>query len=178
MRASLRRQSSEEFDDWVAHGGQSWLRRRAVDSFFPPRCCETAVLEEGVSDHCHKRVTVKPLPGSPLEVIETEFFFQLLVSLLANPTRLDGGCQGAQVGLRRQVGEIVFLLSGHPVFADEPSLLPRQMLLTFVPDPLRWSVCNPHADSSKTSLELSFRAAAPADGAPFGLRQHVFGRHR
>ena len=91
MRASLPRQSSEEFEDCVAHGGQSWLRRRAVDSFFPPRCCETAVLEEGVGDHCHKRVSVKPLPGSPLEVIETEFFFQLLVSLLANPTRLDGG---------------------------------------------------------------------------------------
>jgi hypothetical protein len=30
------------------------------------------------------------VPGSSLEVIETEFFFQLLVSLLANPSRLDG----------------------------------------------------------------------------------------
>jgi hypothetical protein len=36
-----------------------------------------------------------------------------------------------------QVGEIVFLLSQHPVFADEPSLVPWQMLLTLVPDPLR-----------------------------------------
>jgi hypothetical protein len=34
-----------------------------------------------------------------------EFFFQLLMSLLANPSRLDGCRQGAQVGLRRQVGE-------------------------------------------------------------------------
>jgi hypothetical protein len=49
------------------------------------------MLEEGVSDHRHKRMTVKALPGSSLEVIETEFFFHLLVSLLANPTRLDGG---------------------------------------------------------------------------------------
>ena len=126
------------------------------------------MLEEGVSDHRHKCMTVKALPGSSLEVVKTEFFFHLLVSLLANPARLDGGCQNVQLGLRRQVGEIVFLLSRHPVFADEPSLLPRQMLLTFVPDPLRWSVCNPHADSSKTSLELSFRAAAPADGAGTG----------
>ena len=55
-----------------------------------------------------------------------------------------------------QVGEIVFLLSRHPVFADEPGLVPRQMLLTLVPDPLWWSVGDPHADSSKTSLELSF----------------------
>src|SRR6266536_2227179 len=115
------------------------------------------MLEKGVGDHCHKCMTVKALPGSSLEVIKTEFFFQLLVSLLANPSRLDGGRQGAQVGVRRLVGEIVFLLSRHPVFTDEPSLVPWQMLLTLVPDPLRWSVGDPHADRSKTSLELSFR---------------------
>ena len=69
------------------------------------------MLEEGISDHCHERVTVQALPGPSLEVVKTEFFFHLLVSLLADPTRLDGGCQGAQVGLRRQVGEIVCLLT-------------------------------------------------------------------
>ncbi len=84
----------------------------------------------------------------------------------------------AQLGLCQQIGEIVFLLSRHPVFADEPSLLPGQMLLTLVPDPLRWSVGDPHANSSKTSLELSFCAGAPTDGVPFGMGQHVFGRHR
>ena len=60
--------------------------------FFPPRCFEPAMLEEGVSDHRHKRMTVNALPGSSLEVVKTKFFFHLLVSLLANPTRLDGGC--------------------------------------------------------------------------------------
>jgi len=49
------------------------------------------MLEEGICDHRHERMTVKALPGSSLEVIETEFFFQLLVNLLANPSRLDGG---------------------------------------------------------------------------------------
>jgi hypothetical protein len=34
-------------------------------------------------------MTVKALPGSSLEVVKTEFFFQLLVSLLANPSRLE-----------------------------------------------------------------------------------------
>jgi integrase len=87
------------------------------------------MLEEGICDHRHERMTVKALPGSSLEVIETEFFFQLLVSLLANPSRLDGGRQGAQVRLRRQVGEIEFLLSRHPVFADEPGLLSGQPTL-------------------------------------------------
>jgi hypothetical protein len=49
------------------------------------------MLEESVSNHGHERVAVEAVPGSPLEVIETQFFFQLLVSLLANPSRLDGG---------------------------------------------------------------------------------------
>src|SRR5262249_10240838 len=113
-----------------------------------------------------------------LEVIETEFFFQLLVSLLANPARLDGGRQGAEVRLCRQVGEVVLLLSRHPVFADEPGLLSWQMLLALVPDPLRWSVRDAHTDSGETSLELSFRAGAPTDILPSGVSQHVFGRHR
>jgi hypothetical protein len=61
-----------------------------VDSFFP------ALLLEG--GECWRKayaiivmsMTAKALPGSPLEVIETEFFSQLLVSPLANPSRLDG----------------------------------------------------------------------------------------
>ncbi len=96
---------------------------------------------------------MQTLPRSALEVIETEFFLQLLVSLLANPTSLDGSRERAQVSLCRQVGEIVFLLSRHPMFSDEPSLLAGQMLLTLVPDPLRRSVGDPHASGSKTSRE-------------------------
>ena len=69
------------------------------------------MLEEGVSDHRHECMTMKALPGSSLEVVEAEFFFQLLMGLLANPSRLDGGSQGAQISLGRQVGEVVFLLS-------------------------------------------------------------------
>jgi len=69
------------------------------------------MLEEGVGDHGHERMTVKALPRSSLEVIEAEFFFQLLMSLLADPSRLDGGSQGAQVHRGGQVGQIVFLLS-------------------------------------------------------------------
>src|SRR6516162_7666275 len=136
------------------------------------------MLEEGVSDHCQECVTVKALPGSSFEVIKTEFFFQLLVSLLANPSRLDGGRQGVQVGLHREIGEIVFLLPRRSVFADEPSLVPWRMLVTLVPDALRWSVGYPHADSSEAGLELSFRAGAPTDVLPLGVGQHVFGRLR
>jgi hypothetical protein len=62
------------------------------------------MLEEGIGDHCHERVTVKTLPGSSLEVIEAEFLFELLMRLLADPSRLDGSSQGAQVRLRGEVG--------------------------------------------------------------------------
>ena len=49
------------------------------------------MLEEGVSDHCHERMTMKASPGPSLEVVEAEFLFQLLMSLLADPSRLDSG---------------------------------------------------------------------------------------
>jgi len=59
--------------------------------FFPLHLCEAAMLEECISDHCQKSVTMKTLPGSPFEVIEAELLFQLLMPLLADPSRLDGG---------------------------------------------------------------------------------------
>jgi len=82
------------------------------------------MLKEGIRDHRHERMAVKTLPGPALEVIETEFLFQLLVSLLTNPSCLDGSRQAAQVGRRWQIGEIVLFLSRHPVFADEPGHIP------------------------------------------------------
>lgn len=69
------------------------------------------MLKEGIRDHCHECVPVKALPGSALEVVEAEFFLHLLVGLLTDPSRLDGGGQFAQVYACRQVGEIVFFLS-------------------------------------------------------------------
>ena len=83
------------------------------------------MLQEGVGDHRHQRVAVKPLPGSALEVVKADLLFELLMRLLADPARLDGGCQCAQIGLRREIGEIVFLFAAIPVFADEPNFLAR-----------------------------------------------------
>jgi len=53
------------------------------------------MLKEGKGDHGHERMAVQALPGSSFEVIEAEFLFQLLMGLLTNPSRLDGGSQGA-----------------------------------------------------------------------------------
>ena len=95
------------------------------------------MLEEGVSNHRHQNVAVKSLPASTLEVVKANLLFELLMRLLADPARLDGGGQCAQVSLGRKVGEIVFLFAVVSLFADEPNFLARQMLLAFVPDPLR-----------------------------------------
>jgi hypothetical protein len=50
-----------------------------------------------------------------------------------------------------------------PVFADKPGLVSRQMLLTLVPDPLRWSVGGAYTDSGKAGFELPLRQFTPAD---------------
>ena len=91
VRASLRSWSNDEFDDGVAYGRQARLRRWPVDFLFPPRLCETAMLEERVSDHGHEGMSTEALPGSSFEVIEPEFLFQLLMCLFANPPRFDRG---------------------------------------------------------------------------------------
>src|SRR4029453_5355945 len=52
------------------------------------------------------------------------------------------------------------------------------MLLALVSNPLRRPIGGPHANSSKASLELSFRAGAPTDGVPSGMGPHGFRRDR
>jgi hypothetical protein len=99
MRASLRRWSKDEVDDGVANGGQAGLMWRTVDSFFPSRC-QAAMLEKRIGSHRHERMTMQALPGPSFEVVETKLFLQLLVRLFADPSRLDGARQGAQVSLR------------------------------------------------------------------------------
>ena len=83
------------------------------------------MLEEGVSDHRHERMAVKTLPGAALEVIEAELFFHLLMGLLADPSRLDGGSQRAQAGAGGQIGEVVFLLSRRALLANDPGVVAR-----------------------------------------------------
>ena len=95
------------------------------------------MLEECISDHGHERMTMKTMPRPSLEVVEAELLLQLLMGLLTDPSRLDCGSQAGQIHPGGQVGKIVFLLSGHAVLADEPSLVAGKMLLTFVPYPLR-----------------------------------------
>ena len=43
------------------------------------------MLQKGEGEHRHECMAVKALPGSPFEVVEPKFLFQLLMGLLANP---------------------------------------------------------------------------------------------
>ena len=133
------------------------------------------MLEKGVSDHRHQGVAVKPLPGSSLEVVETQFLFHLLVRLLANPSRFDDRRQPAQFRFGRQVGEIVLRFPADAALADQPDLFSRKMLLALVADPLRRSIGDTHANGGKTCFQCAFRSLPPADGPPDGGGQHLFG---
>ena len=79
--------------------------------FSPARFGETSALQVGVGDHRHQGVAMETLPGAALEVIETEFFLELLVSLFANPARLDRGGERLEVDIPGEVAEIVFLFA-------------------------------------------------------------------
>src|SRR5260221_6696733 len=99
------------------------------------------------------------MPRPSLEVVEAELLLQLLMGLLTDPSRLDCGSQAAQIHPGGQVGKIVFLLSGHAVLANEPSLVAGKMPLTLVPYPLPRPVSDSHTDSSKPCFQPDFPAA-------------------
>ena len=64
------------------------------------------------------------------------------------------------------------------MFADKPRFVSRQMLLTFVSDPLRRSVGYADTDSSEAGFELALCPGSPAHTLLLGIGQHVFGRYR
>jgi hypothetical protein len=86
--------------------------------FFPTRCLEAASLQEGERDHAHEGVSVKALPGSPLEVIKAKLFLELLMGLLADPAGFDGAGQILERRVGGQIAEVVFALSGGAVLTD------------------------------------------------------------
>ena len=84
MGTSISGRTSESGDDGAPDRGQRRLWRPRGGFFFPARFSEAAALQVGVCDHGHQRVTMEAGPGAPLEVIEAEFFLELLVRLFAN----------------------------------------------------------------------------------------------
>ena len=93
-------------------------------------------------------------------MVETEFFLELLVRLLADPTSLDGAGQLLDRRLAREIGQVILALSGRAMFADEPGLFAGQVLGAHIMDTLWWSVCDPNANRSEAGRELSLCPAA------------------
>ena len=104
--------------------------------FSPLRFGKSLMLQEGVSDHGHQGMPMKTVPGAPLEVVESEFLLHLLVYLFAHPSGLDACRQRQDVSVGWQVGKVVFAPVRRSPFADQPSLLARQVPLTLVENAL------------------------------------------
>src|ERR1700677_2513680 len=144
--------------------------------FSPARLGEAAALQVGVGDHRHERVAVQAMPGSAFEVVEAKFFLELLVGLLADPSRLDRGGERLEVGVGRQVGKIVFALARGAPLADQPGLLARHVLHALVMDALWRTIGDPHAYGGEGSRQRPFGSLAPADASPLCGGENVFSR--
>ena len=124
------------------------------------------MLKEGIGDHRHEGVTVEAVAGSSLEVIETEFLFQLLMGLFTNPARLDGAGEYLDRRVDGPVREVVFALSAGPTFSDQPGFVAGHVLAAHIANALRRTVCDPHPHSGEACRQPTFCAVAPADRAP------------
>ena len=59
------------------------------------------MLQEQVGDHCQQRMPVQSAPRAALEVIQAEFFLELLMRLFADPACLDQARETLQRRIRR-----------------------------------------------------------------------------
>ena len=78
-------------------------------------------------------------------MVEAEFFFQLLMRLLADPSGFDRGGELLETGIGRKVGHIVFSLAGRPPFADEPDFVARHALRAIIKHAMLMTVRNADA---------------------------------
>src|SRR5262245_52887636 len=85
MRASLRWYSSEELEDGVTYGGQSWLRRGSVDSFF-----SALLLRDGDAAGRRKRSSSSAHDGEGLATIGPQNDQdRVLLSSAGEPARIS-----------------------------------------------------------------------------------------
>ena len=83
MRALLQRWSSEQFEDGLAHGWQSRLRRRAVDSFFP-----ALLLQGGDAGGRRRRSSPSAHDGAGLaRIVPRSDRDRVLLSAVGEPAR-------------------------------------------------------------------------------------------
>lgn len=169
-RAMMARRTAGRLGD----GGGPGIRR----GIFPrPRRAlpgEAKVLQVGESHAGHQRVPVQAGPGSPLEVPEAQFLFELLMSLLAHPARLDGGGERAQRGPRRQVAEVVLALATRAPLAHQPDLVAGQVAVVRP----GCTIADPDAGCRELRGQRALGALSPCHPAPGQVGQHRLGLAR
>lgn len=113
-------------------------------------------MQEGVGDHRHQGVPVKTGPGSSLEVVQTEFFLELLMGLLADPAGFDGSGNLLDRYVGRQVRKVVFPFPVRAMLAHQPDFFAGHMLRTRRAYPLWRTVGDAHAHGGKARDQTAF----------------------
>ncbi len=144
--------------------------------FFPSRGGEAAGLQEGIGDHGHQGVPVQAGPGSALKMVEAKLLLELLMCLFADPSGFYSSGKRLNRRVARQVGGIVFPLSGRTTFADQPDfIVAGHGLHTAICHTMPVAIGDPDTGCGELAAQLAFGAPPPADLPPFPGVQHQFG---
>src|SRR3546814_9751667 len=108
-------------------------------------------------------------------MVETEFFLELLMGLLADPARLDGAGDIPDRRICGQVREIIFALAAGAMLADQPCFFPGHVLRARGADALRRAVGDADAHDGKARAQASLRSPTPTDLSPFCVVEHGVG---
>src|SRR3546814_145389 len=111
-------------------------------------------------------------------MVETEFFLELLMGLLADPARLDGAGDIPDRRICGQVREIIFALAAGAMLADQPCFFPGHVLRARGADALRRAVGDADAHDGKARAQASLRSPTPTDLSPFCVVEHGVGGAR
>lgn len=85
-------------------------------------------------------------------MVEAEFLFELLESLLTDRARLDHRSERPKIGVSWEVGQIEFLLAGRAPIAAEPEFVTRKVLHAIVADTLSRPVSDAQAGGAKLAF--------------------------
>lgn len=109
---------------WEARRGR---RARKTDPHFPPphqvRPGKATMLQVCEGQARHQPVTMQPGPRAALEVVEAEFFLELLMRLLAHSACLDRPNERPPRDPCREAGQVVLALARGALLAYQSDLI-------------------------------------------------------
>src|SRR3546814_14046620 len=99
-------------------------------------------------------------------MVETEFFLELLMGLLADPARLDGAGDIPDRRICGQVREIIFALAAGAMLADQPCFFPGHVLRARGADAFRRAVGGAAAHDGQARPQAAPRSPTPTTLSP------------